>query len=89
MKYVAAIFLAGAILLCAMACSADDSRRGEGSFVSNAISDMVDKVDNITSGREPILESVDDYEMSSDGKRIPKKYGDKGKRTALEEKLAE
>lgn len=87
MRYIYAVIIAGAVCLAVSAYAADDSKRGSESFVSNAVSDVVDKVDKVASGNIKIFESVDDYEMSSDGKRIPKKYGDKGKRTALEQKL--
>ena len=71
------------------AYAADSSSSGDGTFVSSAISDIFDKVGKVTSGEKPIIESMNDYDMDSSGRTIPKKRGDTGKRSALEEKLGD
>ncbi len=91
--------LAVAVMLIGMpvsAYAADNGGAEKGGFVSGAISDVLDKVDKVTSGERPLLESVDDYEMDSSGHQIPKrrsdqykKSADKYKKSALEEKLGE
>ena len=84
--------LAVAVMLVGMPVSlfAIDSEGVEkDGFVSSAISDVFDKIDKVTSGEEPILESIDDYEMDSSGHRIPKSRSDGYKKSALEEKLGE
>lgn len=84
--------LAVAVMLIGMSVSAyaaDGEKTGEGGFVASAISDVFDKVDKVTSGEKSILESVDDYEMDSSGRRIPKRRTGKYKKSALEEKLGE
>ena len=89
MKY---IILAVAVLFAGMSFpvyAADSDGSEKGGFVAGAISDVFDKVDKVTSGEKPILESVDDYEMDSSGRRIPKRRSGDYKKSALEEKLGE
>ncbi|MFH1190530.1 MAG: hypothetical protein V1682_07600 [Candidatus Omnitrophota bacterium] len=82
--FTVAIAVIGA---CAYAYAADGRNAEESGFVAGAISDIFDKVDKVTSGEKPLIESVDDYEMDSSGRRIPKNRNDDEKKTALEEKL--
>lgn len=89
MKYAFVAVIIGVIGICAMAYAGGDPQLGKDDFLSSAISDVVDKVDKVASGNAKIFESVDDYEMTADGKRVPKRFTDKGKRTPLEEKLGE
>lgn len=84
--------LAVAIMLIGTSVSvyaADSEKAGKDGFVASAISDVFDKVDKVTSGEKPILESVDDYDMDSSGHKIPSRRTDKYKKSALEEKLDE
>lgn len=86
-RYLAVVVLLAAVS--ALSYAADSSSSGEGTFVSNAISDVFDKVGKVTSGEKPLIESMNDYEMDASGKMIPKKRGDTGKRSPLEEKLGD
>jgi hypothetical protein len=84
--------LAVAVMLIGLPVSvyaADNDRAGKDGFVSSAISDVFEKVDKVTSGEKPLLESVDNYDMDSSGHRIPKRQDGKYKKSALEEKLGE
>ena len=85
-KLAVAVMLIGASV---SVCAADSEEIGKNGFVSSAISDVFDKVGKVTSGEKPLLESVNDYEMDSSGHRIPKRIGDKYKKSELEEKLGE
>ncbi|MCX5677730.1 MAG: hypothetical protein NTY76_01320 [Candidatus Omnitrophica bacterium] len=85
-KLAVAIMLIGMPVL---AYAADSGQTEKDGFVSSAISDVFDKVDKVTSGEKPILESVNDYDMDSSGHKIPKRRSDKYKKSALEEKLGE
>ena len=77
------------IALSGLVYAADDRPASQDCFVLSAISDVFDKIGKVTSGEEPIIESVDDYDMDSSGRRIPKKRPGKYKQTLLEEKLGE
>ena len=83
---VIAIVIAG---MSGLVYAADDRPSSQDGFVSSAISDVFDKIGKVTSGEEPIIESVDDYDMDSSGRRIPKRRVGTNKQSSLEEKLSE
>lgn len=89
MKYLYAGIIAISLGFIGPVSAEEEAKIGKDDFVSTSITDVFEKVNKVTTGDAPILESMDDYEMSASGERIPKKKTIKRKATALEEKLGQ